>query len=57
MQLKKPPRDIEKLPSLIGSSSSKLQDELRFLIEIFEEMEKERQNSGLIPISDEGEEN
>lgn len=42
----------EKLPSLIGSSTEKLQEELKFLIEIFEEMEKERQNSGLIPLND-----
>ena len=43
---------VDKLPSLIGNSSEKLQEELKYLIEIFEDMEKERQNSGLIPIND-----
>jgi hypothetical protein len=47
----------ERLPSLIGSSTEKLKEELKYLIEIFEEMEKERQNSGLIPLNDENEEN
>lgn len=50
-------KQAERLPSLIGSSTEKLQEELKFLIEIFEEMEKERQSSGLVPINDEGEEN
>lgn len=40
-----------KLPPIRGTSSEKLTEELKFLIEIFEEMEKERQNSGLIPIN------
>ena len=48
----KQPRKGERLPSLAGSSTHKLQDELQFLIDIFEEMEKERQNSGLIPVSE-----
>lgn len=50
--IKKPLKGGDKLPSLIGSTTNKLQDELKFLIDIFEEMEKERQNSGLIPVSD-----
>lgn len=48
----KKPLKGERLPSLVGSSSQKLQEELKFLIGIFEEMEKERQNSGLIPVSE-----
>lgn len=48
----KKPLKGERLPSLVGSSTQKLQEELRFLIDIFEEMEKERQSSGLIPVSE-----
>lgn len=48
----KKPLKGERLPSLVGSSTQKLQEELKFLIDIFEEMEKERQNSGLIPVSE-----
>lgn len=41
----------EKLPPIRGTSSEKLTEELKLLIQIFEEMERERQNSGLIPIN------
>ena len=41
----------------MGTSTHKLQDELKYLIEIFEEMESERQNSGLVPLNDENEDN